>query len=509
MNITTDGFAVDLTLAGGGNGYSVTNTGAATMLTGSAQNDTLKSTGGADTLIGGAGDDTLISVAHFATVVYAGNQADYTVTKVGGSIWQVVDTNVADGDDGTDTLIGVPTIQFADGTMTLPLNRAPVVASPISDTAINEDSALSFKVPSGTFSDPDGDALTLTATLADGSPLPSWITFDAATGTFSGTPPQDYNGQVALKVTADDGEYTVSDSFTLTIRAVNDAPVITSGGGGAEASYTVFENSRTVATVTASDVDAGAYQRYAIVGGADAALFQIGSRSGQVLFRAAPDYEAPNDANRDGVYDIVVRVSDGKLSDTQTLHITLGNVTNEILKGTTADNTITGAGGADRLYGFAGNDSLDGGAGNDQLYGGLGGDTLSGGLGNDRLYGGEGHDILTGGLGRDLFVFDLPPSTAGVDTITDFAHSQGDKIALSLADYTGFNETGAITADQFYAAAGASTAHDATDRLIYDTSNGNLYYDADGAGGVDAVQIATLQSYATAGFSYHDVLIVA
>ena len=135
---------------------------------------------------------------------------------------------------------------------------------------------------------------------------------------------------------------------------------------------------------------------------------------------------------------------------------------------------------------------------------------MLGGAGNDRLYGGEGQDIQTGGTGRDLFVFDLSPNTPGnVDVITDFAHAQGDKIALSMADFTGFTHTGTIGADQFYAAAGATAAHDVNDRIIYNTTDGALYYDADGQGGVDAVQIATIQSHDTANLGYYDILIVA
>lgn len=510
VNITTAGFAINLGLAGGGTGFNISNTGAATTLTGSAQDDTLTAGAGADQLIGGAGNDRFVSRAHLATVVYAGNEADYTVTKVGAGTWQVVDKNADDGDDGTDTLVGIPTIQFADGSVDLPLNQAPVVAKQIADAAVNEDSPLTFKVDANTFSDPDGDQLTLSATLGDGSVLPAWLVFDAATGTFSGTPPKDYNGQIALKVTASDGEYSVSDSFTLTVKPVNDAPVITSGGGGAEASYTVLENARDVARVTAGDVDAGTTLRYAIVGGADAALFRISSSTGAIIFKAAPDYERPADADGNNVYDIVVRVSDGAATDLQTLHVTVADVTNELIRGTVAANELLGAGGADRLYGYAGNDTLDGGAGNDKLYGGLGADILLGGDGSDRLYGGGGVDTLTGGLGRDLFVFDLSPATPGnVDVITDFSHAQRDKIVLSHADFTGFAQTGGISADQFFAGAGATTAQDAEDRLVYNTSNGALYYDADGVGGAAAVQIATIANYATAGLGYSDILIIA
>lgn len=510
VNITTAGFAVDLGLAGGGTGFHVTNTGTATTLTGSAQNDTLTAGVGADMLIGGIGDDRLVSRAHLATVVYAGKQADYTVTKVGVSTWEVVDTNVEDGNDGTDTLVGIPTIQFADSSVDLPLNQAPLLALSQADIAIKEDAAVSCRIAVGAFSDPDGDTLSLTATLADDSVLPTWLLFDANTGTFSGTPPQDYNGQIALKVTATDGEYSVSESFTLTVSPVNDAPVLTSGGGGAEADYAVLENTREVTRVTASDVDAGAVLRYAIVGGADAGLFKISSRTGALIFRATPDFEEPADADGNGVYDVVVRVSDGRASDTQTLHVTVGDVVNEVLRGTTTSNDLQGADGADRLFGYAGNDTLDGGAGNDRLYGGLGADTLLGGDGTDRLYGAEGIDTLTGGAGRDLFIFDISPNTAGnADVITDFSHAERDKIVLSLADFPGFLQTGAITADQFHAAAGATSAQDAEDRLVFNTGNGALHYDADGVGGTAAVQIATIANFDTAGLAHTDILILA
>lgn len=510
VNLSTAGFAIDLSLALGSVGFTITNTGAATTLIGSAQGDTLNSGTGSDTLDGGAGDDTLRSRSHTAAALYSGSETDYTVTRISQSTWQVVDANLEDGDSGTDTLIGMSTIQFADGTRILPLNRPPVVAAPILNQSINEDSPLSFKVLAGAFSDPDSDNLALSATLADGSPLPAWISFDPDTNIFSGTPPKDFNGQILLKVTATDGEFSASDDFTLTVKAVNDAPVITSGGGGAEASYTILENARTIGTVTASDPDAGAYQRYHIAGGADAGLFAISGKTGALMFLSGADFENPSDANQDGVYDVIVRVSDGRLSDTQLLHITVGDVTNEILKGTTADNTVEGADGADRLFGYAGDDSLDGGAGNDKLYGGLGSDTMLGGLGNDRLYGGEGEDILTGGSGRDLFIFDLAPATPGnVDVITDFAHAQGDKIALSIADFSGFSTTGTISADQFYAAAGATAAQDASDRIIFNTTDGALYYDADGLGGSDAVQIASIESYATARLGYYDIMVVS
>ncbi|WP_298938644.1 putative Ig domain-containing protein, partial [uncultured Ruegeria sp.] len=83
---------------------------------------------------------------------------------------------------------------------------------------------MSFVLPANAFTDVDGDALTLSATLLNGAALPGWLVFDAASGSFSGTPPQDYTGQVSVKVTASDGSLSESGTFALDITPVNDAP---------------------------------------------------------------------------------------------------------------------------------------------------------------------------------------------------------------------------------------------------------------------------------------------
>ncbi|MDR6821138.1 T1SS-143 domain-containing protein, partial [Neorhizobium sp. 2083] len=107
-------------------------------------------------------------------------------------------------------------------------NDAPVLNGTIADQVIAEDNALSFTVPGGTFSDVDSASLTYTATLADGTTaLPGWLHFDAATMTFSGTPDLNWNGAIDVKVTASDGSLSVSDTFTLTVTPVNDAPIVT------------------------------------------------------------------------------------------------------------------------------------------------------------------------------------------------------------------------------------------------------------------------------------------
>jgi fibronectin-binding autotransporter adhesin len=107
------------------------------------------------------------------------------------------------------------------------LNAAPIVANPLVDRSAAEDSAFAFTVPSDTFTDLDvGDTLSYTATLADGSPLPSWLSFDAATRTFSGTPTNGDVGAINVRVTATDGSNaSASSDFTLTVTNTNDAPI--------------------------------------------------------------------------------------------------------------------------------------------------------------------------------------------------------------------------------------------------------------------------------------------
>ncbi|WP_460149419.1 retention module-containing protein [Pseudomonas sp. S3_E10] len=85
---------------------------------------------------------------------------------------------------------------------------------------------------------------------------------------------------------------------------------------------------------------------------------------------------------------------------------------------------------ASNIYGTKdGGDTLIGNAGDDILFGQGGNDNLSGGAGNDILVGGKGNDTLTGGAGADTFVW-LKGDT-GSDTVTDFKHSEGDKLDLS------------------------------------------------------------------------------
>jgi Ca2+-binding RTX toxin-like protein len=142
---------------------------------------------------------------------------------------------------------------------------------------------------------------------------------------------------------------------------------------------------------------------------------------------------------------------------------------------------------------MGGNDFLAGNDGADSIVGGSGNDTIYGDSGNDWIEGGTGNDFISGGSGQDSIVF-REYGAANADAVESFA-SDWDAMRFDSSAFTALGGPGHFGAGdaRFFAAAGATGGHDADDRLIYNTSTGQLYYDADGAGGADAQLVATLQ----------------
>ena len=161
----------------------------------------------------------------------------------------------------------------------------------------------------------------------------------------------------------------------------------------------------------------------------------------------------------------------------------------DLLYGGSLNDQLLGNDGNDRIYGRGGHDLLKGESGNDKLYGGADSDILLGGLGNDRLDGGGGADYVFGGAGEDSFIFNTKPRAATADMIGDFKPAD-DTILLDSAVYTTVGAVGPLNPGRFYI---GTAAHDATDRIIYNSANGRLFYDDDGTGPDAAVRIATLQ----------------
>jgi len=230
----------------------------------------------------------------------------------------------------------------------------------------------------------------------------------------------------------------------------------------------------------------------------------------------------------------------------------------EAVLGSDFNDTFIGGAGNDNFTGMAGNDSMNGGAGIDRAdyrnefddnADGIGVSvnlalgTATDGWGNtDTLIGIEnvrgtiyddtivgdananffdsqyGSDTLTGGGGADVFYFSTAPlswtgtgvpvpASDNMDTITDFATGV-DKLQFDNGaggPFTGLGADGAFVAGdaRFYI---GGSAHDADDRLIYDSVGGILYYDADGTGATAAVQVAVLSGQPTLAAT--DIMVV-
>ena len=185
----------------------------------------------------------------------------------------------------------------------------------------------------------------------------------------------------------------------------------------------------------------------------------------------------------------------------------LGEDGNDVLWSNNGRDTLIGGAGSDRANGGPGADSINGGAGADFLAGAASNDRLNGGAGNDVVAGGGGNDTLTGGAGTDRFLFDAALSASGnSDTILDFV-SADDTIRLDDDIFTAFGQsasTRGMTSSRFWI---GSSAHDTSDRIIYDETTGALFYDRDGTGSAGQIRFAVLAGQP--GVDFSDFQIVA
>ncbi|MDP3522336.1 MAG: DUF4347 domain-containing protein [Hydrogenophaga sp.] len=266
--------------------------------------------------LGGGADQAHFSI-HSATGVLSFNAApDFEApTDADSNNVYEVTVLVSDGTGGSDTQAIAVTVTD--------LNEAPVLVHPLADQAAMEGAAFAFTFDANAFADVDeGDTLTYST-----SALPAWLSFDPATHSFSGTPANGDVGSFSVDVTAtDSGGLSVTDSFTITVGNTNNAPTITSDGGGANTSRAVDENTTAVTTVTATDPD-GDTLVFTLNGGLDAGHFVIDTSTGQLSFNVAPDHETPADSDQDGVYEVTVQVADGNGgTDSQALLVAVANV---------------------------------------------------------------------------------------------------------------------------------------------------------------------------------------
>jgi Ca2+-binding RTX toxin-like protein len=210
-----------------------------------------------------------------------------------------------------------------------------------------------------------------------------------------------------------------------------------------------------------------------------------------------------------------------------------GNELGQTIFGNAGSNIIDGRGGADIMQGLGGDDQYyvdsigdrvyeAAGGGNDRIFasssfallpgyevetisttdnfgtaridltGSEYNQTIIGNNGVNILRGKAGNDVLHGLGGTDYFTFDTALNAAtNVDTIADFV-SVDDIIMLDDAVFTGM-AGGFAGASLFYAAAGATAAATSTQRIVQNTTTGDLFFDADGEGGAAAIRFASVQ----------------
>ncbi|MFM2389352.1 MAG: hypothetical protein RLZZ437_907, partial [Pseudomonadota bacterium] len=296
-----------------------------------------------------------------------------------------------------------------------PVNEAPVLAAPLSDRLATEETAFTIALQTNLFSDPDGDPLTFTLTSADGTALPSWIGFDPLTQTMSGLPPADFVGTIMLRLTASDGQISISDDFALNVLNTQDPPVLLraledraiDSTGAAIREGMPFTLAADTAAFSDPDGQPLAFQARLESGAALPSWLRFNGTS----FTGTPP------AGAAGTIAITMSASDGAAIVSDTFNLTIAPplvapYDNVI----TGNGTITGTALRDHLIGGTGNDTFRDLAGNDDAFGGAGNDTFFADAGEDLYDGGDGIDRVNySGATAGLSIFmGAPTQSTGI-----------------------------------------------------------------------------------------------
>ncbi len=398
-----------------------------------------------------AGNDPYLLAAHASLVIPA---ASLLANDIGGAGRTLSIVAVQSLSGGTVTLRGDGDLDFtappsgatvftytvsdgltqatATGTIGFDPNHAPIVTASLPDASLVAGTAFSLALAPTLFTDPDFDPLQLTATLAGGAALPSWLTFDAATWTLAGTPPPSTTASALdVVVRASDGLDAATVPLHLAIAAgvQNRAPVAVAD------SFVTTEGQALALTAAAllandSDPDGDALTLLALGPGSHGTLAQAGD--GTLTFTP--------DAGYAGSAGFSYTISDGHGGTASAdVAITITPLAGLTLTGTAGNDLLVGQDGNDTITGGAGNDTLRGAGGNDVFLvagANTGFDIFDGGAGSDRIQGSAGNDTigLANGAGA-LSGIEVIDGGAGADTLRGTAGA--DAIDLSAITLVG------------------------------------------------------------------------
>ncbi|PXW90755.1 putative Ig domain-containing protein [Nitrosomonas sp. Nm84] len=453
-------------------------------LTGNAQNNVLDGGSGTDTLVGGAGDDSYVvdlagdivteklsagidTVISSVTYTIKANVENLTligVLNINGTGNALANTlignsasNTLNGSTGADTLMG----RLGNDNYTVD-NVNDIVTENVDEGTDKVNSSATY-----TLSD-NVENLSLTGTAAingTGNNLANILLGNSAANRLDGGA-----GADALKGGAGDDTYIVDNAGDIVGEILNAG----SDTVNSSVTYTLPNNVESLVLSGASAINGtGNTLANTITGNAGANILNGGIGADTLIGGGGDDGYIV-----DNVGDIVIESLNQGIDrvNSAVTYILPDNIENLTLTGTAAIDAI-GNGAANTLTGN--------GAPNQ----------LTGGVGNDILNGAAGDNTLTGGSGRDYFQFKTADHlTAGrIDTVTDYSVVD-DTIKLENDIFTVFASIvmpDRIPVDQFVI---GTQALDANDYIIYNSGTGALLYDADGVGGNDAVQFATLST---------------
>jgi len=379
------------------------------------------------------------------------------------------------------------------------------VTSPLAGTA--SDLAAAF---AGTITSYDG-ALTVTGNVSGSAGVTAINAIAAAsaaaittTGTLSGTSAQLANltttatDVVTISVTDTAGDSVAASTLSAiggkTAGVVTVANAVAISGSVAQLKAAlVTEDTKvgvsTASTVTVSDAADAAVLASEVKSIADL-VSELTITNGVTLTGSESDITAVLGAATMSAADFNVTITGAISVDSSG---SLLGLLSAVASSTSGDISIVGSGLSDTLNAstFTGSRGLtiSGGNGADTITGTASADVLLGGAGNDTIIGGAGNDTVTLGTGTDTFRFN---SLSGVDMFTDYTPSD-DLIQLAKSVFTGLTTaSGTLSSAEFVSGADLTAATTADQRIVHNTTNGALYYDADGSGATAAVQIAIL-----------------